>query len=145
MKILVIHGPNLNLLGKRDSRNYGHLTLAQINSLLEIKAKQLNVRLSIIQSNHEGDLIDFIQEKSNGADGILINPGALTHYGYSLRDALADTKLPVMEIHLSDIDKREAFRRIDVLNGIVIGQIKGLKENSYLLGLKRLIKYIHGK
>lgn len=142
MKILVINGPNLNMLGKRDKKIYGSLTLAQINSLLEKKAKEMDVNLSFFQSNYEGALIDFLQKESNTADGILINPGALTHYGYSLRDALTDTGLPIMEVHLSDIENREGFRKIDVLNGIVVENIKGLQEESYLLGLEKLVDYI---
>lgn len=142
MKILVINGPNLNILGKRDVKIYGHLTLSQINSLLLKKARELKVKLTFFQSNHEGEIIDFLQENSQKADGILINPGALTHYGYSLRDALTDTNLPVMEVHLSDINNREQFRKIDTLDGIVIENIKGLGEKSYLLGLERLIHHI---
>lgn len=142
MKILVINGPNLNILGKRNRKIYGSLTLSQINSLLSKKAKELVVDLVFFQSNHEGEIIDFLQEKSQKSDGILINPGGLTHYGYSLRDALADTKLPIVEVHLSDIDNREEFRKIDVLSGIVVENIKGLQEESYLLGLERLVDYI---
>lgn len=142
MKILAVNGPNLNVLGKRDRKIYGANTLDQINVLLSKKAKELKIKLVFFQSNHEGAIIDFLQEESPAADGILINPGALTHYGYSLRDALVDTKLPVMEVHLSDIDNRESFRRIDVLSGIVIDNIKGLQEESYLLGLEKLFQFI---
>jgi len=142
MKILVLNGPNLNMLGKRDHKHYGRLTLKKINHLLEIKAKKLGVKLLFFQSNHEGDLVDFIQKQTGKCQGILINPGALTHYGYALRDALSDTKLPVVEIHLSKIDQREKFRKIDVLDGIVIKKISGLKEKSYLLGLKILVDYL---
>lgn len=145
MKILVINGPNLNLLGKRDQKIYGSNTLEQINLLLNKKAKELDVKLMFFQSNHEGEIIDFLQEKSGESDGILINPGALTHYGYSLRDALADTKLPIMEVHLSDIENREEFRKTDVLSGIVIENIKGLQEESYFLGLEKLTDYIRNQ
>lgn len=142
MKILVIHGPNLNMLGIRNQKIYGSMTLSQINLLLLKKAKELGVQLKFFQSNHEGEIIDFLQNESKDSNGILINPGALTHYGYSLRDALVDTKLPVVEVHLSDIDNREEFRKIDVLSGIVIDNIKGLQEESYLLGLERLENHI---
>lgn len=142
MIILVINGPNLNMLGKRDNKIYGSLTLSDINVLLSKKAEKKNIRLQFFQSNHEGEIVDFLQRESENFSGILINPGALTHYGYSLRDALADTKLPVIEVHLSDTDNREDFRRTDVLSGIVIDNIKGLKEESYLLGLERLVLYI---
>lgn len=142
MKILVINGPNLNIVGKRDKKIYGSLTLEQINVLLSQKARELGVKVSFLQSNHEGEIIDFIQNNSDKSNGILINPGALTHYGYSLRDALADTALPIVEVHLSDIDNREEFRKIDVFDGIVVENIKGLQEESYLLGLERLVTYI---
>lgn len=142
MKILVINGPNLNMLGKRDPDKYGALTLDQINNQLSKLAKSLGVTLEFFQSNHEGAIIDFLQKKGSKAQGILINPGALTHYGYSLRDALEDTKLPIVEVHLSDINNREDFRKIDVLDGIVISRIQGLKEKSYLLGLEELVKHI---
>ena len=142
MKILVLNGPNLNMLGKRSEKHYGKLTLNRINRLLQDKAKKLKVNLVFFQSNHEGELIDFLQKNSSDAQGILINPGALTHYGYSLRDALTDIKLPIIEVHLSDVNKREDFRKIDVLDGIVIKKIAGLKEKSYLLGLETLVSYL---
>ena len=145
MKILIINGPNLNILGRRDPKEYGARSLKQINTeLLKIAHKQ-KFDLKFFQSNHEGKLIDFIQENAQSANGILINPGALTHYGYSLRDALTDTELPIIEIHLSNIDDRENFRQIDVLDGIVIGKISGHKEKSYYLGLDTLIKKITSK
>lgn len=143
MKILVLHGPNLNVLGKRDSKQYGTVTLDEINHMLSRVADTHNVELLFFQSNHEGALIDFIQQHAESTDGILINPGALTHYGYSLRDALADTKLPIVEVHLSDIKNREDFRKIDVLNGIVLKKIIGKKEKSYTEGLVALIAHIN--
>lgn len=142
MKILVINGPNLNMLGSRDNKIYGSLSLTQINSLIAKKAEEFDIAVLFFQSNHEGEIIDFIQAKSANAEGILINPGALTHYGYSLRDALTDSGVPIMEVHLSDIENREGFRKIDVLNGIVVENIRGLQEESYLLGLEKLIDYI---
>ncbi len=143
MKILVINGPNLNMLEKRDAKHYGSLTLDQINERLSKLANSLGVKLSFFQSNHEGSIIDFLQREAKKARGILINPGALTHYGYSLRDALVDTNLPIVEVHLSNINNREDFRKVDVLDGIVIERIMGLKGKSYLIGLRKLIKFIN--
>ncbi len=142
MKILVLNGPNLNMLGKRNVNHYGTLTLEEINNLLAVEAKKQAVSLTFFQSNHEGKLVDAIQEQRGKIDGILINAGALTHYGYSLRDALEDAGVPVMEVHLSDITKREEFRKIDVLNGVAVDKVMGLKEKSYLVGLEKLIKHI---
>ncbi len=145
MKILVINGPNLNMLGKRDKEHYGSDSLAAIEQKLTEKGKALGCELSFFQSNHEGAIIDFIQEKTKGADGILINPGALTHYGYSLRDALVDSGLPVVEVHLSDINAREEWRRLSVISDIVTKQVSGLKTKSYLLGLEALTEYIRSQ
>lgn len=145
MKILVLNGPNLNMLGKRDAKHYGTITLKGITMLLKNIAKKHKVTLLFFQSNHEGTLVDFIQKNRTKVDGILINLGALTHYGYSLRDALTDTQLPIVEAHLSDITKREKFRKTDVLDGIVVKRIMGLKEKSYTLGLEKLITYIKKK
>lgn len=142
IRLIIINGPNLNMLGKRDHHHYGTLTLEAINELLLNTIDKTIVSLEFFQSNHEGDIVDRLQRITKDIDGILINPGALTHYGYSMRDALADTKKPIVEVHLSDIDKREAFRKIDVLDGIVIAKITGLKEQSYVKGLKYLIKHV---
>ena len=142
MRILVINGPNLNMLGKRETKHYGTDTLESIEQALTGKGKALGCELIFFQSNHEGGIIDFIQEKTGAADGILINPGALTHYGYSLHDALADSGLPVVEVHLSDINAREEWRRLSVISDIVIKQISGLKTKSYLLGLEALAEHI---
>ena len=141
MKIFVINGPNLNMLGKRDPEKYGERTLAQIKQLLQQIAKQKNVSLIFFQSNHEGEIIDVLQKQK--ADGILINPGALTHYGYSLRDALEDSGSPAVEVHLSNIEEREEFRKIDVFTGIVRARIMGKKEQSYVIGLKKLLEVIN--
>jgi 3-dehydroquinate dehydratase-2 len=145
MRILVINGPNLNMLGRRDKKHYGSDTLEAIERKLNEKAKSLGCQISFFQSNHEGAIIDFIQEKTDGADGILINPGALTHYGYSLHDALADAGLPVVEVHLSDISNREEWRKISVISDIVIKQISGLKTESYLAGLETLAGHIRSQ
>ena len=142
MKILVINGPNLSMLGRRDREHYGTDTLASIERALIEKGKALGCELTFFQSNHEGGIIDFIQEKALQADGILINPGALTHYGYSLHDALVDSELPVVEVHLSDIHAREKWRKTSVIADVAIRQISGLKAQSYLLGLEALINHI---
>ncbi|MBM2831690.1 MAG: aroQ [Dehalococcoidia bacterium] len=138
MKILVIHGPNLNMLGRRDVSLYGKETLEQINRELQRRAKELGAELTIFQSNSEGALIDFVQTHTSGADGIIINPAALTHYGYSLRDALEDAKLPVIEVHLSNIYAREEWRTRSVIAPVARGQISGLGKQSYLLALTAL-------
>jgi len=142
MKILVINGPNLNMLGRRDAEHYGTDTLPAIGRELNQKAKSLGCQLTFFQSNHEGAIIDFIQGNSDRVDGILINPAALTHYGYSLHDALLDAGLPVVEVHLSDIEAREEWRKISVISDIAIKQISGLKKQSYILGLEALVKHI---
>lgn len=142
MKILILNGPNLNLLGLRDKKQYGTKTLEEINKEMQEVAVKHNTVLEFYQSNHEGNLIDKIQELRPEISGILINPGALTHYGYSLRDALEDIKLPVIEVHLSKIDDREEFRKIDVLSGIVKERIVGLKEKSYTVGLEKLLEVL---
>lgn len=136
MKILVVHGPNLNMLGSRQVAVYGDKTLDEIDSLLQKRARELGVELETLQSNHEGALVDFIQEKSPEATGIIINPGALTHYGLSLRDALADTSLPIIEVHLSNIHAREEFRQQSVIAPIARGQISGLGWRGYIAALE---------
>ena len=147
MRILVINGPNLNMLGKREPEHYGSETLESIEKRLAVKAQELGCELVFFQSNHEGSLIDFIQKEAPFSDGILINPGALTHYGYSLHDALADCRLPVVEVHLSNIQAREEWRRQSVLADVILEQIAGFKAEGYSLGLVALVDYIrsHGK
>ena len=145
MKILVINGPNLNLLGKRDPAHYGEDTLKSIGQMLSAKAGQLVCDLAFFQSNHEGYMIDFIQKEAERADGILLNAGALTHYGYSLHDALADSRLPVVEVHLSNIRAREEWRQKSVVADIAIGQISGFKAQSYILGLEALVNHINNR
>ncbi len=142
VRFLVINGPNLNMLGRRDPEHYGGETLESIEKLLNTKAQELDCELAFFQSNHEGALIDFIQKETPHSDGILINPGALTHYGYSLRDALTDSGLPVVEVHLSNIQDREPWRRVSVIADIAIEQIAGFKSESYSRGLVALTNYI---
>ena len=140
--ILLIHGPNLNNLGKRDPAHYGAQTLSDIESLVGAEAQKVGCAVKAFQSNHEGALIDFLQKESASASGIIINPGALTHYGYSLHDALADTQLPVVEVHLSDIEAREEWRRVSVIKPACIGQISGKKEAGYIEALALLAKHL---
>lgn len=142
MKILIVHGPNLNMLGQRNREVYGSKTLDEINSLLQKKADELGIEIDTFQSNSEGALVDFIQAQSPQASGIIINPGALTHYGLSLRDALADTLLPVIEVHLSNIYAREEFRHRSVIAPIARGQISGLGWRGYVAALELLAALI---
>ena len=138
MKILIINGPNLNMLGKRDPAQYGGDTLADIERRIVEKAEALGVEVQFFQSNHEGAIVDYIQEAAPAASGIIINAGALTHYGLSMRDALADTGLPTVEVHLSNIHSRERFRRRSVVASVSIGQIAGLGWRGYLYALEYL-------
>lgn len=137
-QIAVINGPNLNALGARETEHYGSKTLDDINHEL-IKSFK-NVSLSFFQSNHEGALIDHIQKLN--ADGIVINPGALTHTSIALRDALSAKKLPVVEVHLSNIFKREEFRRTSYISGVAVGVISGFWDVSYHLGIEALLRHV---
>jgi len=139
MKILVIHGPNLNVLGKREKAIYGETTLQEIDALLKKEGQILNVEVVTFQSNHEGAIIDFIQKQADSAQGIIINPGALTHYGFSLLDALIDSKLPVIEVHLSNIYRREEWRASSVIAPLAKGQISGLGWRGYIAALRALV------
>ena len=142
MKFLVLHGPNLNMLGKREPKHYGTRTLIDINSSLEKLAGELGCTLSIYQSNTEGELIDAIQAAAADCDGILINPAAYTHTSIAIRDALSAVGLPCVEVHLSNIHSRESFRHKSLTAPIAIGQICGFGSDSYLLGLRALFNHI---
>ena len=145
MKILVINGPNLNMLGKRDKEIYGDKTLAEIDSLIKEQGEALNIEVLTFQSNSEGTLVDFIQEQADSASGIIINPGALTHYGLSLGDVLADTRLPIIEVHLSNIYAREEWRAQSVIAPIAKGQISGLGWRGYIAALRSLVAQLRGE
>ncbi len=142
MKLLVLHGPNLNMLGVREPEVYGRDTLEDINRSLEAAAADKGVELRIRQSNHEGVLVDEIQEALGRAEGILINPGAYTHTSIALRDAIVAVGLPVVEVHLSDIHARERFRRHSYIEPVALTQICGHGSRSYLLGLEALVDHI---
>ena len=144
MKVLVVNGPNLNLLGMRDPGQYGSETLDEICGRVGARATEMGVELEFFQSNHEGAIIDFLQRSARGADGLVINPGALTHYGLSLRDAVADAGLPFVEVHLSDIHSREEFRRHSVLEDIALLQIAGHRGDGYVMALEALVGHARG-
>ncbi len=142
MRVLLINGPNLNLLGRRDPDLYGAVTLKEIEDAARERGKALGAEVECFQSNSEGALIDFIQERTEGAAGIVINAGALTHYGLSLRDALADSRLPVVEVHISNIQARERWRARSVVTPVAVGQIAGLGWKGYLSALELLVDRI---
>lgn len=142
MNILILHGPNLNLLGLREPGVYGNETLDDINHMLYAIAREHSVELRILQSNHEGGLIDALHEARTWADGVLINPGAFTHYSYAIRDAIAAIEKQCIEVHLSNVHKREEFRHTSVLAAVCVGQIIGLGWRSYTLGLTGLIQIL---
>jgi len=142
LSLLVLHGPNLNLLGRREPGIYGTVTLEDINRLLSQEASQLGVTISPFQSNHEGALVDAIHAAIGVYQGLLINPGAYTHTSVAIRDAIAAVNLPTVEVHLSNIHRREEFRHHSYIAPVAIGQISGFGANSYRLGLQALVHYL---
>jgi len=142
MKILVINGPNLNLLGIREPDIYGIETLADIRNWLDRQPETNGHNIRWFQSNHEGDLIDQIQTTTNLYDGIIINPGALTHYSFAIRDAIASVNTPTVEVHLSDINSREEFRKVSVIKDECISQISGLGKHVYIEAVKTLVNHL---
>ncbi len=137
-KVLVLHGVNLNLLGERDPAQYGTLTLKALNAMLRKEARSLGLTLRIFQSNHEGELVDRLHAERKWMDGLVINPGAFTHYSYAIREAVAAVDTRAVEVHLSDIHAREKWRRVSVISEVCEAQIVGKREGSYLEALRLL-------
>lgn len=142
MRVLLLQGPNLNILGKRKPEVYGHTTMKQINDMVRARAEELDCELLILQSNQEGVLVDHIQRCMSECDGILINPGALTHYGLSLREALEAAGMPVVEIHISNIHAREEWRRTSVISPVTLGQVVGFGPRGYVAALELLLGHL---
>lgn len=142
ISVLIVHGPNLNLLGLREPEVYGSLTLAEINESLKSDAENLQVNLECLQSNHEGVLVDAIHGARQKHQGIVINAGAYTHTSVALRDAIAGVQIPTVEVHLSNIYTREKFRHHSYIASVVVGQISGFGVDSYRLGLQALVNYL---
>ena len=137
-KILVIHGPNLNLLGEREPGVYGSDSFESINSEIKDKAQLLGLECDVFQSNHEGEIIDKLHAARLEYDGVVLNAGAYTHYSYAIRDAIAAIKIPVVEVHMSNVHKREEFRHHSVISPVCVGVIAGFGKNSYFLGVDAL-------
>jgi 3-dehydroquinate dehydratase-2 len=140
LKVLIVHGPNLNLLGEREPEVYGTLTLKDLNSKIKAYCLEKKISVKVFQFSGEGDIIDCLHKNRKWAQGLVVNPGAYTHYSYAIRDAIAAISLPTVEVHLSDIQKREDFRKISVIAPVCIGQISGLGWQSYIEGVKLLLE-----
>ncbi len=141
-KILVIHGPNLNMLGTREPDVYGNQTLEEIDTALRAQADSLEIQIETFQSNHEGDIVDKIQQAHDSFDGIIINPAAYTHTSIAIRDALSLLNIPVVEIHISNIYRREPFRHTSMMSAIVTAQISGFGPHGYMLALEGLVQLL---
>ena len=142
MRILVLHGPNLNLFGRREPHIYGKMTLAEINAKLTALAGELGVELAILQSNHEGALIDFMQQHIDSADGAILNPGGLTQHGVSTHDCIKAMPFPVIEVHLSNLATREEWRHRSIISPAVKGTVQGLGWRSYTTALRALVEIV---
>ncbi|MCF7823394.1 MAG: 3-dehydroquinate dehydratase [Candidatus Marinimicrobia bacterium] len=142
LRVFIIHGPNLNLLGSRDPEQYGTLTLSKVNTAIRKMARELNLETRIIQTNHEGRIIDLLHRRRKWADAFIINPGAFTHYSYAIRDAIDAIHPPVVEVHLSNIYEREDFRKISVIKDVCIAQFYGKKVDSYLEALEYVASHL---
>ena len=142
MKILILHGPNLNLLGTREPEVYGSMTLDNINNELIELSKELGVEVKSLQSNHEGGLVDALHDARSWADGVVFNPGAYTHTSIALRDAISAIDIPVVEVHLSNVYAREEFRHVSMISAVCKGKITGFGWRSYMLGLRALVEML---
>jgi len=145
MKILIIHGPNLNMLGKREPDIYGSTTLGDINKQIEKEAKPLKLKVQYFQSNSEGEIVTKIQNSLGNIDGIVINPAAYTHTSVAIRDAILSTNIPTVEVHISNIYKREKFRQHSYISAVAVGVISGFGIYSYILGLRAILSHLKSK